>query len=190
MSRWSLASLANSTPSRKLFWNPRYIRNDAARSIRDMATCATTSALRPQRRLRPCPSSSPSADLRPFTRSVRVLCSAGARPQKRALRTDSARLAEQHARVHPERDLDRQLGGNREPCVRTGCRRIRRAIPPSPPRNARTRLSVRSSRIEPEPAGADRQPHGDLARPRPGAAREAAPRRSCTPPAARRARGP
>ncbi len=67
------------------------MRNDAASSIRDIAICATTSAFRPQKRLRP--GSSPSADLRPLIRSPRVLCSAGASPQKTALRTDSARAA-------------------------------------------------------------------------------------------------
>jgi hypothetical protein len=41
------------------------------------------------------------------------------------------------------------------------------AIPPNPPSKARTRLSVRSSRISGTP-GADRQAHGDLARSRAG----------------------
>ena len=60
-------------------------------SISDVATCATTSAFRPHRRLRP--GTSTSADLSPLTRSARVLCSAGARPQASALKTDNATLA-------------------------------------------------------------------------------------------------
>ncbi len=39
------------------------------------------------------PGTSTSADLSPFTRSVRVLCSAGAKPQRSALTTDNTRLA-------------------------------------------------------------------------------------------------
>ena len=69
----------------------RAIRKAAVSSIRDIATCATTSTLRPQRRWRP--GTSTSADLSPFTRSARVLWSAGARPHATALSTDSATAA-------------------------------------------------------------------------------------------------
>ena len=60
-------------------------------SISEVATCATTSTLRPQSRLRP--GRSASADLSPFTRSARVLCSAGASPQRSAHSKDNARQA-------------------------------------------------------------------------------------------------
>jgi hypothetical protein len=53
-----------------------------------MAICATTSVAAPQAFR---PGSSTSADFNLFTRFARVLCSAGARPQKRR-QTDNARL--------------------------------------------------------------------------------------------------
>ena len=92
----------------QLCWKLRAIRKDAVSSIRDMETCATTSTFRPHSRLRP--GTSTSADLSPFTRSVRVLCSAGARPQRSALNDGQCEARQQHARVHPERNGDRQLG--------------------------------------------------------------------------------
>ncbi len=109
-----------------------------------MAICATTRALRPHRRLRP--GSSPAADFNPFTRSARVLCSAGARPQKSAERTDSARLVTS-TRVSIRNGT---LTGNSVGIVnvlKNSMPTYPTTIPANPPSNARTRLSVRSSRI-------------------------------------------
>ena len=103
------------TPRSRLCWKPRYIRNDAASSIRDMAICATTSALRPHRRLRPpSGSSSPSADLSPVTRSAARALERRRQAAEERAQDGQADARQQHARIHPERDRDGQLGRDLE----------------------------------------------------------------------------
>ena len=67
---WIEARHEHVIPTKPVAWSTvrpklRNIRNDAVSSIKDNATCATTSAFRPQRRLRP--GGSTSADLSPVT---------------------------------------------------------------------------------------------------------------------------
>ena len=156
-------------------------------SISESATCATTSAFRPHRRLRRTGAST-SAALSPLTNPRASLCSAGARPQAIALTIDSAMLASSTRRSSWKgRTTGNSLGTlsvwkNRIAAYAT-------AMPPRPPRHASIRLSVNSSRISRKRPAPMRQPDGDLARSRARRGSKEGPRRWCTRPAARRARG-
>ena len=128
-------------------WKPRAIRNDAVSSISDMATCATTSILRPHKRLRP--GTSTSADFSAFTRSTRVLWSAGARPQRSAHSTDNAthasstRLSIWNGTAFGKSVIKTMLSLLWNHSMTP----YPIATPANPPRVASIRLSVNSSRI-------------------------------------------
>src|ERR1044072_3266868 len=129
-------SFVNPVVCSTLRWKLRAMRNEAVSIVSEIATCATTSAFRPHRRLRP--GRSMSAALSPVTRSARELCSAGASPHRSALTPDMTRHA-RRTRVSIRNGMVTGSSGGIRNLPQKLITPYATAIPPNHPRHAEAR---------------------------------------------------